>query len=102
LSAFLTNLWSSLLFLQTVQIENGDNYPTPRKTQEVGIEKNDPNLSCGLLPVCFIRYPSKKHTGEKLSFVKITSSKSFTKNYEIFITGNMEATIKPIMVHDTI
>ena len=56
----------------------------------------------GLPPVRFVNYPPKKPAGNKLSFVKITFSKSFTKNYEIFVTGNMEVVIKLGMVHETI
>lgn len=33
--------------------------------------------------------------------MKITLSKYVTTNYEIFITVNMEAVIKPVMVHKT-
>ena len=49
-----------------------------------------------------MNYPPKKPAGKKLSFVKITFSKSVTKHFGIFITGDMEAAIKLVMVHETI
>ena len=52
--------------------------------------------------VCFVDYPSKKPTDEKLSFAKTMFSKSVTNSYGIFITNDMEAAIKLVMIHETI
>ena len=74
----------------------------PGEPKKLAFKKNDPNLIRCVSPVCCVNYPPKKPAGKKLSFVKITFSKSATKNFEIFITGNMEAAIKLVMVHETI
>jgi hypothetical protein len=74
----------------------------PEGLKKSSFEKNDPKLIGGYPPVRFVNYPQKKMAGEKLSFVKIMFSKSVTKNFEIFVTGDMEAAIKLIMVHETI
>ena len=65
-------------------------------------EKNNPKLIGGYPPVRFINYPQKKQAGEKMSFVKIVFSKTVTKNFEIFVNGDVEAAIKLIVVHETI
>ena len=49
-----------------------------------------------------MNYPPKKPNEEKLSFVKITFSKSVTKYYDMFITGDMEIAIKLVVVYETI
>ena len=73
----------------------------PKGPKELAFEKKDPNLIGGLPPIHFVNYRPKKPAGEKLSFVKITFSKSVTENYEMFVTGNTELTIKLVMVHKT-
>ena len=64
---------------------------------------------CDLLPGryllssnSFVNYPSKKPAGRKLFFEKIVFSKRVTKNCDIFVSGNVEAAIKLIMVHKPI
>ena len=74
----------------------------PEGLKKSSFEKNDPKLIGGYPPVRFINYPQKKAAGEKMSFVKIVFSKTVTKNFEIFVNGDMEAAIKLIMVHETI
>jgi hypothetical protein len=78
------------------------NTQLPEGLKKLSFEKNGPNLIDGVPRVRSVNYPPKKLAGKKLSFVKITFSKSVTKNLKIFITDNMEAAIKLVMVHKTI
>ena len=55
----------------------------------------------GLPPVHFVNYSPKKSAGKKISLIKFTFSKSVTNKYEIFITGEVEAVIKLVMVCET-
>ena len=68
--------------------------------KKLAFKKNDPNSISGVPPVRSMNDSPKKATGEKLSFVKITFPKAVTKNFKIFITGDMEAAIKLVVVHE--
>ena len=74
----------------------------PEGPKTLAFEKNDPNSIGGVPLVRFVNYPPMKPTDKKLYFVKITFSKSVTKNFESFITGDMEAAIKLAIVQETI
>ena len=69
----------------------------PEGLKKLTSKKNDPSLIGCVPPVRFFN----KYAGEKLTFVKIMFSKSVTKYYEMFITGDMEVETKRVIVHET-
>ena len=57
----------------------------PEGLKKLTFKKNEPDLICGLPLLCFVNYPVKKPAGKKLSFMKITLSKSAAKNHEYLL-----------------